>query len=64
VRIEVPHGPDELVWVVVDPLVPLALHRDDRRAGNSGGDGGAASRRKLGCRDRSAFGHAEMRCHT
>lgn len=37
VRVEVQHRPDELVWVVVDLLMALALHRDDCRAGNSGG---------------------------
>jgi len=51
VRIEVNHRPDELLRVVVDRLVPLGSHRDDRRAGNSGGDGRggrAEMRRALG----------------
>lgn len=48
VRIEVNHGPDELLWVVVDPLVSLALHRDDRGAGVRAATAAVAARKYAG----------------
>jgi hypothetical protein len=66
--------PDELLCVVVDGLVPLALHRDDCGAGDLGGDGSggraegsgslSCTARSRRCSVRGRGGPSHARCST